>query len=58
MVTDPLFTITKEFIRSILGREQMKNFVEQIMNTNTVSLWDPIPSLQVKKTIIHRSGGG
>ena len=36
----------------------MKNYVEKLMSTNTVSLWDPIPSLKVKKTIIHRSGGG
>lgn len=29
MVADPLFNLTKKYIRSILGRELIKNFVEK-----------------------------
>ena len=48
MVAYPLFNIiAKELFRSILGREQMKNFVEKRVNSKTVG--DPVPSLKVKK---------
>jgi len=30
------------------GRKQMNTFVEKRLNTNQVSLWDPIPKLKVK----------
>lgn len=48
MVAYPLFNIiAKELFRSILGQEQMKNFVEKRVNSKTVG--DPVPSLKVKK---------
>ncbi|KAK3746852.1 hypothetical protein QZH41_000041 [Actinostola sp. cb2023] len=30
------------------GREQMREFVDKRINSNTVSFWDPVPSLKVK----------